>query len=182
MAAVIVDAFAIVSADDRIADAQGRFPPALMNDADWIYFQNELDQCDFTVVGRASHEATPNVKNRRRIIMSRAVRGLEAHEDGHWWNPADMAWRAVCVALLPRGGRVGVPGGQAAFDYFLRDGLSSFHLSRANRVMIPDGRGVFAAVEQGQRADDCLRHAGLVADPLRMIDAAADVTLTVWRK
>lgn len=177
-----VDAYAIVSANDRIADAQGKFPPALMNEADWNYFQSELGACDFTVVGRASHEATPNVKKRRRIVMSRAGSGLEWRGDVHVWNPQLMTWRAVCVALLPKGGRVGVPGGQAAFDYFLRAGLSSFHLSRAHPVTIPDGRGVFSRVEQGETADAILKGAGFVAEPMRVIDAAADVTLTIWRR
>ncbi|MGL4325499.1 MAG: hypothetical protein ACRCTD_15795 [Beijerinckiaceae bacterium] len=180
--AVIIDAFAIVSANDCIADAKGQFPPALMNDADWVYFQNELDHCDYVVVGRASHDATPNVKKRRRIVMSLSVRGLEQRDDGLFWNPAHMDWLRVCEKLLPRGGRVGVPGGQAAFNFFLRAGLSSFHLSRAQRVMLVGGRGVFAGVEQGQRAEDILADAGLRAGDRRVMDAQADVTLTVWRR
>lgn len=180
--AVQVDAFAIVSADDCIADQQGKFPPDLMNEADWVYFQAELDACDFTVVGRASHEATPNVKKRRRIVMSRAAHGLHWRAEAHFWNPADVPWRDVCAQLLPQGGRVGVPGGQVAFDYFLREGLSSFHLSRANRVRIPGGRGVFSAVGKGETADAILRNAGFSAGPARVMDAAADVTLTIWRR
>lgn len=181
MSAVTVDAFAIVSADDRIADAAGQFPSVLMNEADWIYFQGELDACDYTVLGRASHLATPNVKKRRRIVMSRAVRGFSWIDDAHYWNPSDLPWRDVCAQILPQGGRVGVPGGQAAFDFFLREGLSSFHLSRANRVFIPGGRGVFSAVEKGATAEALLQEAGLRAGDTVMIDAAADVTLTVWR-
>lgn len=179
--AIQIDAYAIVSADDRIADANGQFPPSLVNEADWNYFQCELDACDFTVLGRASHLATPNVKKRRRIVMSRAVRGLSVQDRVHFWNPDQMAWSAVCAQLLPDGGRVGIPGGQAAFDYFLRQGLTSFHLSRANQVWLPGGRGIFSAVEQGEKAEKILSQAGLRAAGTMVIDPAADVTLTIWR-
>lgn len=179
--AVQLDAYAIVSVDDRIADSNGRFPASLANDADWNYFQTELDACDFTVLGRASHIATPNVKKRRRIVMSRAARGLSAQDDAHFWNPADVSWPDVCAQLLPDGGRVGIPGGQAAFDYFLHQGLTSFHLSRANQVWLPGGRGVFSAIEHGEKAEKVLRSAGLRAAGTIVIDPDADVTLTIWR-
>ncbi len=177
-----IDAYAIVSADDRIADAGGRLPASLMNDADWRYFQAELDLCDVTVLGRASHEAAPNLRNRKRIVMSSSARGLEQRSDGWWWNPADVAWIDVVSKLLPQSGRVGVPGGRAAFDYFLDHGLTGFHLSRAHRAHLPGGRGLFAAVESGARAEDVLAQKGFVPDETRIIDAAADVSLTVWRR
>jgi len=44
--------FAIVSADDRIADAGGAMPDALRNEADWQRFQAELDASALTVLGR----------------------------------------------------------------------------------------------------------------------------------
>ena len=34
--------YAIISDDHCIGDAQGRFPEALRNDADWAYFQAGL--------------------------------------------------------------------------------------------------------------------------------------------
>ncbi len=88
-----VHGYAIVSADDRIADAQGQMPASLRNDADWAYFQSELDRADFVAIGRVSHEATPNPKRRRRIVLSRAARGLESRADAEWWNPVDARFR-----------------------------------------------------------------------------------------
>ena len=37
---------------NEAADAQGRFPDALKNDADWAYFQAELNRSAVTVLGR----------------------------------------------------------------------------------------------------------------------------------
>ena len=114
-----VHGYAIVSNDDRIADAAGAMPAALRNEADWAYFQAGLDRADWVAIGRASHEATPNVKGRRRIVLSRAARGLERRADGLWWNPRERRFADVMAELAPGGARVAVPGGQAAFDVFL---------------------------------------------------------------
>jgi len=178
---VEIHAYAIVSSDDGIADAAGVMPPELHNDADWAYFQAELDRADLVALGRVSHEATPNRKRRRRLTLSRQARGLERRADADWWNPADLPWSEVARQLLPDGGRVAVPGGQAAFDVFLGVGYTAFHLSRANRVAIPAGRRLFAACERGLAAEAVLAGAGLVAGTTDIIDAAADVTLTIWR-
>lgn len=179
--AIEINAYAIVSADDRIADASGALPPSLMNDADWRYFQDELDRCDLTVLGRLSHEAAPNLRKRKRVIMSSRAVGLDRRGDGWWWNARNVEWDAVAAELLPMGGRVGVPGGQAAFDFFLGR-LDAFHLSRAHRALLPGGRGLFSAVDHGATADKTLRRVGLVPDAVVMMDEAAGVDLTIWRR
>jgi len=176
-----VHGYAIVSRDDRIADAAGAMPAALRNEADWTYFQAELDRADFIAIGRVSHEATPNLRRRRRLVMSRAARGLETRADAQWWNPLELAFADLMQTLAPDGGRVAVPGGQAAFDLFLDVGYSGFHLSRATRVALPGGRGLFSICEQGVSAETALGQAGLVAGPTSDIDRPAGVTLTVWR-
>ena len=179
---VEVHAYAIVSADDRIADARGQMPESLRNDADWTYFQAELDRADLIAIGRTSHEATPNARGRRRLILSRGVQGLEARKDGWWWNPRTLPGADVCARLLPEGGRAATPGGQAAFDVFLAIGLTAFHLSRAERVRLPGGLGLFRACEEGRTADEVLASAGLRAGAETPIDPAAEVSLTLWRR
>ncbi len=181
MAEIAIHGYAIVSDDDRIADRDGRFPQALMNEADWAYFQAGLDLCALTVLGHASHRATPNARNRRRLVMSRSADGLEERADAWWWSPERIGWDEVAARLLPEGGHVGVPGGQAAFDRFLAIGFSAFHLSRARGVTLPGGRGLFAAVEQGEPAEAILVRAGLAAGQEQVIDPAAGVTLRVFR-
>ena len=83
--------------------------------------------------------------------------------------------------LLPEGGRIAVPGGQAAFDVFLKLGFSAFHFSRAQGVILPGGRGLFSVCESGISAEAVLAAAGLKPEETQVIDAAARVTLTVWR-
>ncbi|MCC5980572.1 MAG: hypothetical protein JJU26_02515 [Oceanicaulis sp.] len=184
---ISIQGYAIVCRHDRIADANGAFPPALMNEADWAYFQGELDRADLCVLGSASHRATPNRANRRRLVMSRGAEGLEQRDDAWWWAPAQVSFVEVCTKLLPDGGRIGVPGGQVAFDYFLSESppglrFSEFHLSRARHAAVPDGRGLLRAVEAGRDADALLREGGLMPGKTLVIDADAGVDLTVYHR
>ena len=177
-----IHGYAILSDDDRIAGPDGRTPPALRNEADWDTFQRELDRADLVAIGRLGHEAYPNAKRRRRLVLSRSSRGLERRGEEYWWNPESTSWSAASATLLPGGGRVAVPGGQAAFDLFLAIGYDAFHLTRAHGVTLSGGRAAFAACDRGFSAQAVLARAGLRPGAPETIDAAADVTLTVWRR
>jgi hypothetical protein len=177
MTAWSIDLYAILSADDCIADTYGKMPRELMNEADWRYFQDELDSCAIIVLGRRSHEAAPNSAGRRRIIMSSSVGGLQSCDGAFWWNTARVSLGRMLADMAPGGGKIGVPGGQQAFDYFLRAGFDRFHLSLAIDVRLPGGPKAFSApgTVKGQ-----LRQAGLVPGKARAIDTEAKIVLTFW--
>ena len=134
------------------------------------------------MLGRRGHQANPNVKGRRRLIVSNSSTGLESREGEIWWRPAAKPWPEVAAALLPRGGRVAVPGGQGVFDLFLSIGYDAFHLTRADGAMAPGGRALFAACDDGLSAEAILAGAGLEPRERLVLDEAAKVALTVWRK
>jgi dihydrofolate reductase len=180
MSRVAIHGYAIVSRDDRIADAAGAMPDGLRNEADWAYFQAGLDAADWVALGRRSHETAPNPRGRRRLIVSSAARGLEPRADGMWWRPDAVGFDEVAARLLPQGGRIAVPGGQGVFELFLRLGYDAFRLARAEGVELPGGRGLFAATEGGLAAEASLRQAGLSAGPARWLDVAAQVSLRVY--
>ena len=173
---------AIVSDDDRIADASGSFPDALRNESDWTHFQAQLDRADLVLVGRASHEAAPNVKRRPRLVLSRAANGLERRADGWWLDPTSVPLADVLARLLPAGGEVAVPGGRVAFDLVGAAGFAAFHLSRAQGVRLPGGRPLFDACARGRTAADILSGGGLLPGPAQTLDHEARVTLTVWSR
>lgn len=173
---------AIVSADDRIADRHGLTPEALRNDADWVRFQRALDRAVVTVLGRLGHEANPNPGGRNRLVLSSSAQGLERRADAWWWNPAEVSFGAALSKAAPVSGIVAVPGGRRVFDLFLSIGFDEFHLARVPGVAIPDGIPVFSEVSAGARAADILAAHGLVADPPEMLDTAASVDMTRWRR
>lgn len=182
MRAIEIHGYAIVSDDDRIADASGAMPDVLRNDADWAYFQRELDLSAATVLGRLGHEANPNLRGRLRIVVSSSSGGLERRADGWWWNPAAVGWDAAIRAALPAGGRVAVPGGRRVFDLFLEIGYDGFHLTRAEGVHLPGGVAVFSACDEGRSAEDVLSAHGLRAGPPSILDPTGPVSLAVWRR
>lgn len=175
-----VHGYAIVSADDRIADADGHMPDALRNEADWRMFQSELDRMDAIALGRRSHEATPNRHGRTRIVLSSSLPALERRADAWWWNPSGMATADMLATVFPQGGAVGVPGGRDVFDLFLGFGYASFHLSRAERARLPGGVAVFGACDRGMSAEEVLRASGLAPGQPVILDAENSVSLTVF--
>jgi len=182
VAPIEIHGYAIVTDDDRIAGADGATPSGLRNEADWLNFQRELDQADLVVLGRRGHQANPNVKGRRRLVVSNSAARLEAREGEIWWRPAAAPWRDVAAALLPKGGRVAIPGGQGVFDLFLAIGYDAFHLTRGLGVIAPGGRALFSACDQRASAEAVLTKAGLQPREKRILDKAANIVLTVWRK
>src|SRR4029079_18736879 len=109
---------AIVSADDRIADADGVTPPSLRNDADWARFRGALDAAAVIVLGRLGHEANPNRKKRNRLVLSSSAKGIERHTDAWCWNPAKIPVEEALGRAAPDGGIAAVPGGRRVFDLF----------------------------------------------------------------
>ena len=101
MRPIEIHGYAIVSDNDRIADASGRTPDVLRNDADWAYFQAELDRSAVLVLGRLGHEANPNPKGRLRMVLSSSSTELERRPDGWWWNPDAIPWSEAIRAVLP---------------------------------------------------------------------------------
>ena len=171
---------AIVSADHRIAGADGRVPTSLRNDADWARFQAALDAAVVTVLGRVGHEANPNPKGRNRLVLSASARGVERRQDATWWNPAAAPVAEALRAAAPAGGVAAVVGGRRVFDLFLEIGFDQFHLVRAARVRLPDGVAIFSGIESGRTAEAILAAHGLAAGRRERLDANADVSLVVW--
>lgn len=177
-----IHGYAIVSDDDRIADAEGRMPETLRSEADWAYFQAELDRSAATVLGRLGHEAHPNPRGRLRIVVSSSVAGLERRADGWWWNPEAKPWEDAVRTVLPAGGRIAVPGGRRVFDLFLGIGYTAFHLTRAEGVRIPGGVALFSACDRGASAEAVLGGAGLVPGERQILDPRGPITLNIWSR
>ncbi len=177
-----IEGHAIVSADDRIAAANGSMPPELSNDADWIRFQRALDAAAIVLLGRLSHVAIPNRHRRNRMVVSSAVSGIERRDGAWWWNPGRAPLADALQRAAPEGGTVAVPGGRMVFDLFRPEAFDAFHLVRAPHVTLAGGVPLFSAISGGLTADQVLAGDGLVAGAAEVIDPATEVTLTTWRR
>ena len=177
-----IHGYAIVSDDDKIADAAGEVPPALRNEKDWEQYQAALAASDLVVFARVSHQNEPETHGRTRVVVSRDAQGLEARDGVWWWNPAQAEWRDVVAKLLPDGGVVAAPGGQGVFDLFLGIGYDVFHLARAHGVKLPGGRAIFSECERGVSAESVLAQRGLKLAERTTLDPVQNVEMTIWRR
>jgi hypothetical protein len=180
-----IEGFVIASADGMIADAAGVMPDTLHNDADQQLFSRGLDRVDVVVHGRNSHEGQPNSPLRRRLIATRKVATAApdpADPKALLWNPAGLSFDEACHFLGLMRGTAGIIGGTEIFTLFLEMGYDVFHLSRASRVRLPGGLPVFAQVRYGRTPEDVLGQFGLEPSPMRVLDAAAAVTVVDWTR
>lgn len=173
---LVLEGHAIVSADGMIADAAGDYPPELRNEADWQRYQAALDRAAIVVTSRRAHERFAN-PGRPRLVVTRSVTAL-APDPGDpravFWNPAGLPIRAALSGLGIDSGTVAVTG---LFDLFL-DTLCAFVLSEQHRLLIRGGTPCFA----GGHPRAVLAAAGLRPERVELIDAAAMVTSTLWRR
>jgi len=174
-----IEAYVIVGDDGMICDADGVMPESLHNDADWAFFQAGLDAADVCVLGRQSHEATPNPKRRLRLVLTRSVGSVKPDGDVVFWNPADVSLDSALACFETTVSHLAVTGGQAIFDFFLSEPhrYSRFHLSRNAGVRIPNGRAVFSAMEANASlsAEDILRQYGYTPKETKTLDASVEV-------
>jgi hypothetical protein len=183
MTAGRIEAYAIVSEDGMLADANRVMPRALMFEADQRFFEDGLDAVDVVIHGRHSQERQPRSNLRHRLMLTHRVRAVAAHpsnEKALLWNPAGATFEEALAALGLPDASVGVIGGPHVFALFL-DRYDVFHLSRAPNVRLPGGRPVFPDVP-ARSPEDILSAHGLVADPARMLDAEKGLALVSWRR
>jgi hypothetical protein len=177
-----IHGYAIVTDDDRIADANGEIPPSLRNDKDWRQYQRALAASDLVVFARVSHENEPETHGVPRVVVSREAKGFERRAGAWWWNPAEISWPEVAAQVLPAGGEVAAPGGQGVFDLFLKIGYDVFHLARARGVSLPGGRPIFSECADGVSAEAVLEKYGLRHAERIELDPAQGVEMNIWRR
>jgi dihydrofolate reductase len=178
-----IEGYAIVSEDGMIADAEGIMPDALRIEADQRFFEHALDAADAVAHGRNSHEGQPRSHLRRRLILTRQVRGIApdpADPKALLWNPVGASFEEAWDALGLRDGTLAVLGGTQVFGMFLPR-YDMFHLSRAANIRIPGGRPVFPAVP-ARTPEEVLSDYGLTPCPPRTLDAERGVTVVAWRR
>ena len=175
--------YAIVSADGMIADVAGRMPPGIVNEADQQFFSQGLDEVDIVVHGRNSQEQQPHSPRRQRLVVTRQVAALAPHPDNPralLWNPSGALLEDACEALGVSHGVAAVIGGTDVFGLFLPR-YDTFHFTRAAHASLPGGRPVFPGIPP-HTPEDLLQREGLRPCPARVLDAAAAVSVTTWRR
>jgi hypothetical protein len=178
-----IDGYVIVSADGMLANAAHVMPDELRFDGDKQFFTAALDRADLIVHGRHSYEDQPNSPRRTRIVVTRSIAAVApdpSNPKATLWNPAGAAFEAACDHAGVHSGTAAVIGGPDVFGMFM-DRYDTFWLSQAPRVRLPDGEPCFPGVPERSPQAVLAAH-GLKAGETQILDAAAGVSVTPWRR
>jgi dihydrofolate reductase len=178
-----IDGYVIVSADGMLANADRVMPEELKFEGDKQFFSAALDRADLIVHGRHSQEDQPNSPRRNRIVLTRTV-GAVARDPTNpravLWNPAGTTFEAACDHAGVRSGTIAIIGGPEVFAMFM-DRYDTFWLSQAPRVRLPGGEPCFPGVPRRSPQEILAAH-GLCAGDADILDSAAGVSVTPWRR
>ena len=178
-----IEGYVIVSADGMLADARNVMPDELKFEGDKAFFTAALDRADLILHGRNSYEDQPNSPRRKRVILTHEVEAIATapfNPKATMWNPAGANFEAACEHAGVRDGTVAIIGGPGVFGMFM-DRYEVFWLSQAPHVHVPDGEPCFPGVP-AQTPQQVLQSHGLRAGQAQLLDPAADVTVTPWRR
>jgi hypothetical protein len=178
-----IEAYAIISEDGMLADAQRHIPAALKVKADQEFFRHGLDRAAAVVHGRRSGEGPPGDLERYRLIATRTIASIArdpAQPRALLWNPQGASLEEAWAALAPPPGTLAVLGGPDVYAFFLTRGYDAFHLSRVSHLRLPGGRPVFPDLGPHRSPEDVLREHGLRPGPQQILDAQLGVTLVTW--
>ena len=117
-----IEAYAIVSADGMLADANRRIPPALVVEADQKFFHGGLDQAAAVAHGRHSHEGGPRADARYRLILTSKVDApapARTRPKALLWNPKNASLADAWAMLGAPRGSLAVIGGPEVYQLFL---------------------------------------------------------------
>jgi hypothetical protein len=181
--ALRTEGYVIVSADGMLADARNVMPDELKFEGDKAFFTAALDRADLILHGRNSFEDQPNSPQRKRVVLTRKIAAIApdpSNPRSILWNPSGASFETACDRAGVHSGTVAVIGGPGVFGMFL-DRYDVFWLSQAPHVRLPDGEPCFPGVPWRSPQEILAAH-GLSAGQPQMLDAAADVSVTPWRR
>jgi hypothetical protein len=180
---LFIEAYAIVSGNGMLADADGVMPESLRIDADQHFFESGLEGVDIVVHGRNSQEHLAQSPARRRVIVTRRTPSIAvdpANRKALFWNPAGASFEQALTAFGAPNASVAVLGGPGVFTLFL-DVCDVFYLSRAGGVTLPRGRPIFPG-ESLRAPEAVLADHGLDNPRQELSDTSGGLTITAWQR
>ncbi len=181
---IAFNGYAIVSADGFIADDSGRMPEALCVEADWAYFRAAIRQADLMILGRHTHELSPSLTNRPRLVASRGVRAVIQENATTWWvNPKEVTPASAVAVVAGSEATVAVAGGTGVYGWVLEEGgYDEFHLSVARKIKLGAGRPLLDDIDGLEDAISALKAQGLSLHHESWLDEEAAVELLTFRR
>lgn len=159
-------------------------PKSLCFDADWAHFRAALWHADLMMLGRHTHELSPNLTNRPRLVASRGVRAVIQENAVTWWvNPKEVTPASAVAAVAGSHATVLVAGGTGVYSWVLSQATyHAFHLSVARKVKLGTGTPLLDGVDDLERLISAFKAKGLDLQETSWLDGEAAVELLTFRR
>jgi dihydrofolate reductase len=176
--------YAIVSTDGFIAGDNGCMPAALCFEADWEYFRAAIGETDLMILGRHTHELSPSMTKRPRLVASRGVRAVIQENAITWWvNPKEVTPPSAVAVVAGTEAVALVAGGTGVYGWVLEEaGYDEFHLSIARNVRLGAGKPLLDHVEGLDGVVSAFDAKGLSLQEQAWLDEEAAVELLIFRR
>jgi len=144
-------------------------PSDLRSNSDWELFQEDLNNSDLVVIGRASYKKFSENK-RNRLIPTNQINGYKMGDDLCFFNPNDIPMSQILLKYNPCPNKIAVAGGQGVYQLvFDQFGYSEFHLSVKENYELKEGIQMVKGITELTQVDDYMNKYGMYqSDTVRL--------------
>ncbi len=118
----IITLLAVTSLDGYIAKHSGHAPATWASPEEQDHFLTRMDQMDWSVMGRVTHEAAFR-PNRKRVVFSTLPEKPEWRTENHLWLNPDGNIQDTVMDQFVGASSVALLGGTRVHDWFLERNL-----------------------------------------------------------
>ena len=145
---MIYKLIAVVSKDGFIARYSGDLPLNWTSKEEQITFKKDIKVCEWSVMGRNTHELTYN-ENKKRIIFSSSVNDYKFINRNHiFFNPNGISFNKI-INLIKPVSTICILGGTRVHDYFLSEKLINELIITVEPINFGNGLPLFSKIDWG---------------------------------
>ena len=137
---------AVVSKDGFIAKKPGDVPANWTSNEEKKYFKNDINKCDWAVMGRTTHELSYK-ENSKRIIFSNSIKNYKFLSENHiLLNPENFSFIEM-MAMIGKVSNVCILGGTRVHDYFYYNNLINEMIITLEPIVFGAGLPLFSKIK-----------------------------------
>ena len=160
---------AVVSQDGFIARYSGDNPESWTSKEEKIFFKSDMQDCEWSAMGRKTHELSYN-KNKKRIIFSRDLSNFRFVNNNHvYFNPNQTTFDEIIKKILPAT-TICILGGTTVYDYFMNNKLLDELIITIEPITFRRGLPLFSQIKWKNFIDHFIKDGFVLAKEIKKIN------------
>ena len=137
---------AVVSKDGFIARKSGDIPANWTSNEEKKCFKNDINKCDWAVMGRTTHELSYK-ENSKRIIFSSSIKNYKFLSENHiLLNPENFSFIEM-LGKIEKVSSICILGGTRVHDYFYYNNLINEMMITVEPIFFRVGLPLFTKIK-----------------------------------